>query len=56
MNVKDKKKRLNFRSFLFYFKIIVVVGVVEFIDKFVICYLFDIYDPISKKSYHSLYF
>ena len=45
MNMKGKNENLNFMSSLLEFKMIVVVGVLESIDKF------DINDLIFKRSY-----
>ena len=45
--MKGKNKNLNFMSSILEFKMIVVVGVLESIDKF------DINDLIFKRSYPS---
>ena len=47
MNMKGKNENLNFMSSFLEFKMIVVVGVLESIDKF------DINDLIFKRSYPS---
>ena len=40
INIKGKKKNLNFKISLFEFKRIVAIGVVESIDRLVICLTF----------------